>query len=32
MALKYGIFAGTKIGEVDGIPISDRAVDRKSVV
>lgn len=28
MALKYGIFAGRKVGEVDGIPISDRAVDQ----
>lgn len=27
MALQYGIFTGRKIGEADGIPISDRAVD-----
>lgn len=27
MALQYGIFTGRKIGEANGIPISDRAVD-----
>lgn len=27
MALQYGIFTGRKIGESNGIPISDRAVD-----